>query len=225
MRSELREFPANITQAELMENIAKLNEDPRTNGILVQLPVPPHICKESVMSSVNANKDVDGFHPKNICALYSDTPKNFIPCTPKGCLFLLKQVHSNLSGLHAVIIGRSLLVGKPMAHLLLSENCSVTLLHSHSKEPAALASRADILISAVGVPGLVTAEWIKPGATVIDVGINRDPRNPAAICGDADYPAVREIAGAITPVPGGVGPYDCRQSHAKLHSGIQTATQ
>jgi methylenetetrahydrofolate dehydrogenase (NADP+)/methenyltetrahydrofolate cyclohydrolase len=203
---ELR-LPNDISEAALVSEVEKLNADERIDGVLVQLPLPQQIDPHRVIGATKPDKDVDGFHPINIGRLWSGLP-GFVPCTPQGCLLLLRTVHHNLSGAEAVVLGRSNIVGKPVAALLLAADCTVTMVHSKSRDAAAICRRADILVAATGRPKMVSASWIKPGATVIDVGINpvpdRDGRS--RVVGDVDYASVRTVAGAITPVPGGVGP-------------------
>ena len=203
-------LPAETAQGELLALIATLNADPKVHGILVQLPLPGHIDQDAVIQAIDPAKDVDGFHLINVGRLASGLP-GLVPCTPFGCLLLLKDRLGDLSGKHAVVIGRSHMVGKPMGHLLLHENCTVSWVHSRTPDPAALVRQADIVVAAVGRPHLVKADWVKPGATVIDVGINRVPapekgEGKTKLVGDVDFAAVKEVAGAITPVPGGVGP-------------------
>lgn len=193
----------------LLSLITKLNGDPEIHGILVQLPLPRHIDASKVIQAIDPLKDVDGFHCMNVGHLATGNVSDaLIPCTPSGALVLIHQVlGNNLSGKHAVIVGRSNIVGKPMASLLLQQNCTVTIVHSHTPDPAAVGRQADILIAAVGVPKLITADWIKPGAVVIDVGINRiDSDGKSRLVGDVDYEAALTRAFAVTPVPGGVGP-------------------
>jgi methylenetetrahydrofolate dehydrogenase (NADP+) / methenyltetrahydrofolate cyclohydrolase len=203
---ELR-FPADIPEATLVEEVEKLNADDRVDGVLVQLPLPPYIDTHRVIAAIDPAKDVDGFHPVNVGRLWSRLP-GLVPCTPQGCLILLHAVHDDLSGADAAVLGRSNLVGKPMAALLLAADCTVTVVHSRSRDAAAICRRADVLVAAVGRPRLVKAEWIKRGATVIDVGINpiRLPDGRRRVVGDVDFESARAVAGAITPVPGGVGP-------------------
>lgn len=199
-------LPTTCSQQELIDLIEALNIDEKVHGILVQLPLPEHIDEAEILNRINPVKDVDGFHPLNVGSLSSGKP-SLVPCTPLGCMIMLKKAHENLSGKNAVVIGRSNIVGKPMAALLLQENCTVTILHSRTKNIEALCVQADIVVVAIGRPEFVSAHWIKPGATVIDVGINsieRDGRKK--LVGDVDFSSVEEIAGAITPVPGGVGP-------------------
>jgi methylenetetrahydrofolate dehydrogenase (NADP+) / methenyltetrahydrofolate cyclohydrolase len=192
-----------IKEAELLALIQKLNYDDAIDGILVQLPLPAHIDPKFVINAIDPAKDVDGFHPYNIGRLVQRDPA-IIPCTPRGCLHLLKEHLGEVRGLHAVMVGASNIVGRPMAQLLLLEGCTVTVTHRFTADSAALAREADIIVAAAGKPGLVSADWVKPGATVIDVGINR--LDSGKIVGDVDFDAVKDIAGGITPVPGGVGP-------------------
>lgn len=202
MESFEHRLPADADAATLLALVAQLNADPAVDGILVQLPLPAHIDAEAVLLAIDPDKDVDGFHPVNAGRLAIGA-EGFVPCTPLGCLMLLKDLHPQLSGLEAVVIGRSNIVGKPMAQLLLQQSCTVTVVHSRTRDVAAHTRRADILVAAVGIPRFVQGDWIKPGATVIDVGINR---TDAGLVGDVDFAAARDVAGAITPVPGGVGP-------------------
>ncbi len=207
MSSRDHRLPATVGEAELLDLIARLNGDPSIHGILVQLPLPPQMDAHKVIEAVDPNKDVDGFHPMNVGRLATGLP-SLTPCTPLGCVKLAKIVHASLAGLNAVIIGRSNIVGKPLAQLLLAENATVTVAHSKTRDVAAVCRRADLIVAAIGRPSMVRRDWIKPGATVIDVGINRitgeDGRRQ--IVGDVAFDEVREVAGAITPVPGGVGP-------------------
>ncbi|HEY4981492.1 MAG TPA: bifunctional methylenetetrahydrofolate dehydrogenase/methenyltetrahydrofolate cyclohydrolase FolD [Pseudolabrys sp.] len=207
MRAFDRKLPANTSEAELRDLVAKLNADAQVNGILVQLPLPPHIDSHKIIAAIDPGKDVDGFHPLNIGRLASGLPA-LVPCTPLGCVLLAKTVHASLAGLEAVVIGRSNIVGKPVAQLLLAENATVTIAHSKTRDLPAVCRRADLLVAAIGKPELVRGDWIKPGATVIDVGINRVAGEGAKsrIVGDVAYAEAATIAGAITPVPGGVGP-------------------
>jgi methylenetetrahydrofolate dehydrogenase (NADP+)/methenyltetrahydrofolate cyclohydrolase len=207
LRSFELSFPADISQAALGAEVEKLNADERVDGVLVQLPLPGHIDTHRIISAIDPAKDVDGFHPVNVGRLWSGLP-GLVPCTPQGCLILLRTVHDALSGAEAVILGRSNLVGKPMAALLLAAECTVTMVHSKSRDAAAIGRRADVLVAAVGRPQMVKADWIKPGATVIDVGINPItlPDRRSRVVGDVDIDSARSVAGAITPVPGGVGP-------------------
>jgi len=200
-------LPATISEYELLQLVIDLNSDERVDGILVQLPLPPHIDSTRVIETIDPSKDVDGFHPVNAGRLASGLP-SLVPCTPLGCLFLLKQELGDLTGLEAVVIGRSNIVGKPMAQLLLGENCTVTLAHSRTRDLPAVVRRADIVVAAVGRPEMVRGDWINPGATIIDVGINRVPTDDGKgrLVGDVAYAEAAEVAAAITPVPGGVGP-------------------
>ena len=201
---------ADVGNDRLLGLVADLNEDSRVHGILVQLPLPGHLDAESVINKISPSKDVDGFHVSNAGRLFTGQ-QAFVPCTPLGCLKLLRMKHGGLTGLNAVVVGRSNIVGKPMASLLLQENCTVSICHSRTRDLPGLCRTADILVVAVGRPDFVKGSWIKPGATVIDVGINRVPapdlgEGKAKLTGDVDYEAAAGIAGAITPVPGGVGP-------------------
>ncbi|MDB9801464.1 bifunctional methylenetetrahydrofolate dehydrogenase/methenyltetrahydrofolate cyclohydrolase FolD [bacterium] len=196
-----------ITEKELLALIDQLNNDPKVHGILVQLPLPAHLDSDLVINSIDPAKDVDGFHISNV-GLLGTGQKSMVPCTPLGCLMMLRDHHGSLSGLNAVVVGRSNIVGKPMAQLLLGDSCTVTIAHSRTKDLAEVVRRADIVVAAVGRPEMVIGDWIKPGATVIDVGINRieKPEGGTRLVGDADYASCAAVAGAITPVPGGVGP-------------------
>jgi methylenetetrahydrofolate dehydrogenase (NADP+)/methenyltetrahydrofolate cyclohydrolase len=207
MRSFDHRLPASAGQAELMGLIAKLNADPAVHGILVQLPLPDGYDPDAVINAIDPRKDVDGLHPFNSGLLANGLPA-LVACTPLGCMILAKSVHASLAGMEAVVIGRSKLVGKPVAQLLLAENATVTMAHSKTRDLAAVCRRADLLVAAIGRPGMVRGDWIKPGATVIDVGINRLPADDGKnrIVGDVAFAEAREVAGAITPVPGGVGP-------------------
>ncbi len=206
LRPATHSLPSTTTQGELLDVVTQLNANPTINGILVQLPLPRHIDSMAVLNAIDPDKDVDGFHPINVGRLTLGAPR-LIPCTPLGCLLLLHHHLDNLSGLEAVVLGRSNIVGKPMAQLLLAEHCTVTIAHSRTRNLPAVCRRADIVVTAVGQPGLVQADWIKPGATVLDVGINRVTEgDQTRLVGDVDFAAVAEVAGAITPVPGGVGP-------------------
>jgi len=206
MRSFDHRLPEKTSEADLLALVARLNSDPAVHGILVQLPLPPHIDARKVIAAIDPAKDVDGFHPVNSGRLAVGLPA-LAPCTPLGCIALAKTVHPSLEGLEAVVIGRSNIVGKPLAQLLLAENATVTVAHSRTRELPAVCRRADILFAAVGRAEFVRRNWVKPGATVIDVGINRvaDESGRASIVGDV-HPEVAEVAGALTPVPGGVGP-------------------
>ena len=202
-----RKLPATTTEAELLALVGELNADPAVNGILVQLPLPPQIDSHKIIAAIDPAKDVDGFHPLNVGRLASGLPA-LVPCTPLGCVMLAKTVHGSLAGLDAVVIGRSNIVGKPVAQLLLAENATVTIAHSKTRDLPALCRRADLLIAAIGRSEMVRGDWIKPGATVIDVGINRvaGEGGKSRIVGDVAYAEAVTVAGAITPVPGGVGP-------------------
>lgn len=201
-------LPAKTTEAALLALVAKLNADPGVDGILVQLPLPGHIDADKIIEAISPAKDVDGFHPMNVGRL-STGGSAFVPCTPRGSLKLIKSVRQDLSGLHAVVVGRSNIVGKPMLQLLLAENCTVTVAHSRTQDLPLVCRSADILVAAVGRPKLIDSRHVKPGAIVIDVGINRVADRAAGksrLVGDVDFDGVKDIAGAITPVPGGVGP-------------------
>lgn len=201
--SVLEQYPADLSQAALLNHIARLNADPKIHGILVQLPLPEHIDAHKVIESIAYQKDVDGFHIANAGLLMTGEPL-FRPCTPYGIMKILEAIKVPVKGSHAVIVGRSNIVGKPMAMLLLQENATVTICHSATRDLASITRQADILVAAVGRPHMITAQMIKPGATVIDVGINRLPNGK--LCGDVDFAGVSEIAAWVTPVPGGVGP-------------------
>jgi methylenetetrahydrofolate dehydrogenase (NADP+)/methenyltetrahydrofolate cyclohydrolase len=205
--SQTCRLPAHASQAELLDVIARLNRDAAVHGILVQLPLPNTIDPRAVIEAIDPTKDVDGFHPLNVGRLSASGTAR-VPCTPLGCLLLLKDSLGDLAGLHALVLGRSNIVGKPMALLLLRENCTVTIAHSQTRRLAEECRRADILVAAVGRPRLVKGDWVKPGAAVIDVGINRITLEDGStrLVGDVDFPALLPVAGAITPVPGGVGP-------------------
>jgi methylenetetrahydrofolate dehydrogenase (NADP+)/methenyltetrahydrofolate cyclohydrolase len=203
VHSELIEYPAEVAAATLIERIEALNRNPAIHGILVQLPLPKGLDAERILATVSPAKDVDGFHLENIGALVAGRP-GFVPCTPAGVMRMLAHENVPLAGRHAVVIGRSNIVGKPMALLLLQKDATVTICHSKSTDLAALARQADVLIAAVGRAKLVTAEMVKPGACVIDVGVNR--LADGSLAGDVDFAQVRDVAGLITPVPGGVGP-------------------
>ena len=208
MASFEHKLPAETSEADLLAVVEQLNTDPAVDGILVQLPLPAHMDEQKVIAAINPDKDVDGFHVISAGRLAVGQP-GFVPCTPLGCVMLLKDRLGSLSGLDAVVIGRSNIVGKPMAQLLLAESCTVTIAHSRTRDLAQVVRRADIVVAAVGRPEMVKADWIKPGATVIDVGINRVPaaeEGKTRLVGDVDYAGAMAVAGAVTPVPGGVGP-------------------
>jgi methylenetetrahydrofolate dehydrogenase (NADP+)/methenyltetrahydrofolate cyclohydrolase len=207
MRAIDRKLPVTTGEAELLALIAELNADPQVNGILVQLPLPKQIDSQRVISAIDPAKDVDGFNPINVGRLASGLPA-LVPCTPLGCVILAKTVHGSLAGMDAVVIGRSNIVGKPVAQLLLAENATVTIAHSKTRDLPGLCRRADLVVAAIGRPEMVRGDWIKPGATVIDVGINRvaGEAGKGRIVGDVAFAEVEKVAGAITPVPGGVGP-------------------
>lgn len=207
MHSAEHRLEATTTQAELLELIDRLNADPTIHGILVQLPLPGHLDEALVINAIAPEKDVDGFHISNVGRLATGQ-RAMVPCTPLGCLMLLRDRFGDLSGKNAVVVGRSNIVGKPMAQLLLRDSCTVTVAHSRTANIEEVVSRADIVVAAVGRPEMVKASWIKPGAAVIDVGINRVevPGGKSALVGDVDFDGVSEVAGAVTPVPGGVGP-------------------
>jgi methylenetetrahydrofolate dehydrogenase (NADP+) / methenyltetrahydrofolate cyclohydrolase len=200
-------LPADCGAASLLELIARLNADDRVDGILVQLPLPRDIDPRPVIAALDPAKDVDGFHPVNVGRLWGGET-GLVPCTPQGVLVLLRSVRAELAGAAAVVLGRSQIVGRPVAALLVAADCTVTIAHSKTRDASALCRRADILVAAIGRPAMVTADWIRPGATVIDVGVNRiaRPDGGTRLVGDVDFAAARAIAGAITPVPGGVGP-------------------
>jgi methylenetetrahydrofolate dehydrogenase (NADP+)/methenyltetrahydrofolate cyclohydrolase len=194
------------SEADLLALVAKLNADPKVHGILVQLPLPSHLNSDLVINSIDPAKDVDGFHISNV-GLLGTGQKSMVPCTPLGCLMMLRDHLGSLSGLNAVVVGRSNIVGKPMAQLLLGDSCTVTIAHSRTRDLAETCRRADILVAAVGRPEMIPGDWVKPGATVIDVGINRIERDgKTVLVGDVHFDSAAQVAGAITPVPGGVGP-------------------
>ena len=210
MKSVEHKLDADTSQADLLALVATLNADPSIHGILVQLPLPDHMDEAAVINAIDPAKDVDGFHISNV-GLLGTGQKSMVPCTPLGCLMMLRDHHGSLSGLEAVVIGRSNIVGKPMAQLLLGDSCTVTVAHSRTRDLPDVVRRADIVVAAVGRAQMVPGDWIKPGATVIDVGINRIPapekgEGKTRLVGDVDFASAAEVAGAITPVPGGVGP-------------------
>ena len=210
MNSVEHKLDADTAQEDLLAVIDQLNNDPAIHGILVQLPLPGHLNEDLVINAIDPAKDVDGFHISNV-GLLGTGQKSMVPCTPLGCLMMLRDHHGSLSGMDAVVIGRSNIVGKPMAQLLLGDSCTVTIAHSRTKDLPEVVRRADIVVAAVGRPEMVPGDWIKPGATVIDVGINRldapeKGEGKTRLVGDADYASCAAVAGAITPVPGGVGP-------------------
>lgn len=224
MNSYEFKMPTTISQAQLIKKIKELNKDKNVHGILVQLPLPKTIDEREIINAISSEKDVDGFHVINVGKLSTGQDDGMVPCTPSGCMMLLKDVISDLNGKHAIVIGRSNIVGKPMAQLLLRENCTVTMAHSRTKDLQSECRRADILISAVGVEEIVRGAWIKPGAVVIDVGINR-----VQICdgnyklsGDVCFEEAAKVASAITPVPGGVGPMTIA---CLLHNTLKAACQ
>ena len=207
MASFEHRLEADTSEADLLALIDQLNNDPAVHGILVQLPLPDHLDSDLVINSIDPAKDVDGFHISNV-GLLGTGQKSMVPCTPLGCLMMLRDHHGSLSGLTAVVVGRSNIVGKPMAQLLLGDSCTVTIAHSRTRDLPDVVRQADIVVAAVGRPQMVQGDWIKPGATVMDVGINRIdmPDGGTRLVGDADYDSCAAVAGAITPVPGGVGP-------------------
>jgi methylenetetrahydrofolate dehydrogenase (NADP+) / methenyltetrahydrofolate cyclohydrolase len=206
MASFEHKLPVDTAEADLLALIRALNADPAVHGILVQLPLPKHLDSELIINTIDPAKDVDGFHISNV-GLLGTGQKSMVPCTPLGCLMMLRDHHGSLAGLEAVVVGRSNIVGKPMAQLLLGDSCTVSIAHSRTKDLAEVCRRADILVAAVGRPEMIPGDWVKPGATVIDVGINRIERDgKTRLVGDVHYASAAEVAGAITPVPGGVGP-------------------
>jgi methylenetetrahydrofolate dehydrogenase (NADP+)/methenyltetrahydrofolate cyclohydrolase len=206
MASFEHRLAVDTSEENLLALIARLNADPKIHGILVQLPLPAHLDSDLVINAIDPAKDVDGFHISNV-GLLGTGQKSMVPCTPLGCLMMLRDHHGSLSGMNAVVVGRSNIVGKPMAQLLLGDSCTVTIAHSRSRDLPAICRSADILVAAVGRPEMVPGDWIKPGATVIDVGINRIERDfKAKLVGDVHFESAVQVAGAITPVPGGVGP-------------------
>ena len=202
INSEIIRYPKNVSEKDILKKIEELNKNDEISGILVQLPVPSQISKEKIINAINPSKDVDGFNPVNVGNLSSGYD-SIVPCTPLGCLLLIKKIESNLAGKHAVIIGRSNLNGKPMAQLLLKENCTVTIVHSKTNDLQNECLKADILVAAVGVPNLIKKDWVKKNAIVIDVGINKVGEK---VVGDVNFDALKDNVKAITPVPGGVGP-------------------
>jgi methylenetetrahydrofolate dehydrogenase (NADP+)/methenyltetrahydrofolate cyclohydrolase len=221
MNSYEHKLDADTGQEELLSLIDKLNNDPDVHGILVQLPLPGHIDEEAVINSISVDKDVDGFHLSNVGRL-SIGAEGIVPCTPLGSLMMLKDELGDLSGLKAIVVGRSNIVGKPMAALLLKESCTVTIAHSRTRDLPGECRQADIVVAAVGRPEMVKGDWIKPGATVIDVGINRieNEDGTTRLVGDVEFDSAAEVAGAITPVPGGVGPMTIA---CLLHNTLQQA--
>ena len=206
MASFEHKLAADTSEADLLALVRALNADQKVHGILVQLPLPGHVNADLVINTIDPAKDVDGFHISNV-GLLGTGQKAMVPCTPLGCLMMLRAHHGSLAGLNAVVVGRSNIVGKPMAQLLLGDSCTVTIAHSRTKDLAAVCRGADILVAAVGRPEMITGDMVKPGATVIDVGINRIERDGRArLVGDVDFASASAVAGAITPVPGGVGP-------------------
>ena len=206
MASFEHKLPVDTSEAALLDIIGKLNADPQVHGILVQLPLPAHLDSDLVINAIDPAKDVDGFHISNV-GLLGTGQKAMVPCTPLGCLMMLRDLHGSLSGMSAVVVGRSNIVGKPMAQLLLGDSCTVTIAHSRTRDLPGVVRQADIVVAAVGRPEMVKGDWIKPGATVIDVGINRVERGgKTVLVGDVDTASAAAVAGAITPVPGGVGP-------------------
>jgi methylenetetrahydrofolate dehydrogenase (NADP+)/methenyltetrahydrofolate cyclohydrolase len=207
MNSWEHKLPAETTEATLLAMVEKLNADPAVHGILVQLPLPKHINAEKVLNTIDPNKDVDGFHPVNVGRLWIGE-RTLVPCTPTGSVILAKKAAPSLAGMNAVVIGRSNIVGKPVSALLLKEHCTVTIAHSRTRNLHAVVKGADLVIAAVGIPEMVRGDWIKPGAIVIDVGINRitGADGKGKLVGDCNYEECARVAGAITPVPGGVGP-------------------
>ncbi|GGO31042.1 bifunctional protein FolD [Gemmobacter aquaticus] len=206
MASFEHKLPADTSEEVLLNLIRQLNADPNVHGILVQLPLPGHLNSELVINSIDPAKDVDGFHISNV-GLLGTGQKSMVPCTPLGCLMMLRDHHGSLAGMNAVVVGRSNIVGKPMAQLLLGDSCTVTIAHSRTRDLPSVCRGADILVAAVGRPEMIKGDWVKPGATVIDVGINRIERDgKTRLVGDVDFAAAATVAGAITPVPGGVGP-------------------
>ncbi len=219
IHSLLEKTPDTLTEIELLLKIKALNEDPKIHGILVQLPLPAHIDAQKVIEAISPEKDVDGFHISSAGALMSGT-KGFWPCTPFGCMKMLESIHYDLKGKHAVVIGRSNIVGKPMAMMLLQKNATVTICHSHTQNLADLTRQADLIVAAVGVRNVLTKDMVKPGAVVLDVGMNRDDNGK--LCGDVDFLGVSEVSSYLTPVPGGVGPMTITML---LHNTVLAAEQ
>lgn len=220
------ELPATATQEEVEKLVKELNADPKVNGILVQLPLPAHLDEERVLSLISIEKDVDGFHPINIGRLaQKGRDPLFVPCTPKGCIYMIEKSIPKIEGINAVVLGRSNIVGMPVALLLVRANATVTICHSRTKNLPDVVRQADVLVAAVGRPEMVRGDWVKPGAVVIDVGINRvdDPSQPKGyrMVGDVAYDEVKEVAGAITPVPGGVGPMTIAMLMSNLLHGAE----
>lgn len=203
MRSVLETWPASMSEAELLARVDAMNRDPGIHGILVQLPLPAHMNAQRVIEAISPDKDVDGFHIASAGALMTGLP-GFWPCTPYGCMKMLESIGYDLRGKHAVVIGRSNIVGKPMAMMLLQQNATVTICHSATQDLKAMTLQADVIVAAVGKRNVLTADMVKPGAVVLDVGMNRN--DEGKLCGDVDFAGVKEVAGYITPVPGGVGP-------------------
>ena len=203
LHSVLEKYPESFTESELLARIAALNHDNRIHGILVQLPLPAHIDAQKVIEAISPDKDVDGFHIASAGALMTGMP-GFWPCTPYGCMKMLESIHYDLNGKHAVVIGRSNIVGKPMAMMLLQQNATVTICHSGTQNLKAMTLQADVIVAAVGKRNVLTADMVKPGAVVLDVGMNRN--DEGKLCGDVDFVGVQQVASYITPVPGGVGP-------------------
>lgn len=201
--SQLEKYPEDLSEPALLTHIERLNQDPLVHGVLVQLPLPSHINANRVIEAINPSKDVDGFHLSSAGALLKGMP-GFWPCTPYGCMKMLESINYELAGKHAVVLGRSHIVGKPMALMLLDKNATVTICHSRTQDLASITRQADVIVAAVGRQNMVTKDMVKPGAVVLDVGINRDPSGQ--LCGDVDFSGVSEVASYITPVPGGVGP-------------------
>ena len=221
MYSEVHKLPAETTQGELVELVTRLNADPKIHGILVQLPLPPQIDEKAILNLIDPRKDVDGFHPVNVGRLMIGE-RALVPCTPAGCIELIERSGTEITGKNAVVIGRSNIVGKPVAMLLLHKNATVTICHSKTRNLKEVCRSADILVVAIGRPKFVTADMVKPGAVVIDVGINRVD---GELVGDVDYDAAAEVAGAITPVPGGVGPMTITMLLKNTLQAAREATQ